>query len=124
MKLVTHGDTRLIASANLLHHRIESTSYVQLIINTRDKWPSWRDIGTSIMCLGDYPNQLAAIAIDGIKEDVVLVVVPANPVDTHLLANTVRYFCLEKDQLSIVFLPYVLLSEPTTVLASYMPATQ
>jgi hypothetical protein len=121
MKLIARGDTNLILSAHMLHPATKDGSYVKLIINTLDKWPQWRDCGTSPQYLQDYPNQLGAFAIEGKKQDAVLLVVPETALDTHLLKNSMRYSCLEKDQLSIVWLSYIYVNVPTTILATLYP---
>jgi hypothetical protein len=121
MKLIVRGDTNLILSADMLHPVTQDGSYVKLIIDTRDRWPQWRDCNRSPQYLQDYPNHLAAFAIEGEKQDAMLLVVPETALDAHLLKNSTRYSCLHKDQLSIVWLSYVYVNVPATKLATLYP---
>jgi hypothetical protein len=104
MKLITRGDTQLINSAYLTHNSV----YAKLVINTRLKWPQWQDIGTCALYSEEFPIQLGAFAIEGDKGNAVLMVVPDGGGDLGCLQRATRYYCLEKDQLAIVWLPNTL----------------
>jgi hypothetical protein len=114
MKLIIRGETRLIESAYLTHNSV----YAKLLINTRLLWPQWRDVGTSTWHSQEFPDQLAAFVVEGDKGDAVLMIVPDGGGNLDYLQRAVRYHCLEKDQLAIVWLPYVLELQHTTQLCA------
>jgi hypothetical protein len=102
MKLITRGNTQLIESAYLSHNGV----YAKLLINTRDKWPVWNDIGMSVSHSVDFPQQLAAFDIEDARYNrAVLIIVPDGSEHDALLPDATPFYNLEKDQLAIVWLP-------------------
>jgi hypothetical protein len=117
MKLISRGNTQLIVSAHLLLPNTKNGAYVQLIINLREKWPEWSDCGVSTQHLEEFPQQLSAFRIAANEQVAILMVIPETALDTHLLKNSMRYNCLEKDQLTIAWLSNDTVNRPVTTLA-------
>ena len=61
MKLLILGKAALISSASLEQHE----HFTHLLINTRDRWPDWRDAGAVLCPLDDGQDQCGAFVIRG-----------------------------------------------------------
>lgn len=112
MKIIVIGNTSLISSAYLEQYK----NYIQLIINTRERWPHWGYVGTSFELDREQPNlyQYQCGAFDILPEDqdgdaessnkATLVLLAENEAEKSLLDAGSIFHHLEKDQLVTVWL--------------------
>jgi hypothetical protein len=107
MKLLILGKAALISSASLEQHE----HFTHLLINTRDRWPDWRDAGSVLCQLEGGQEQCGAFTIRGDTDleiadeiDATLIVVAETEEERKMFSWTVRYSNLEKDQISVIWI--------------------
>lgn len=113
MKIVILKNRALIESAILT----EGEFHFKLVINTREKWAPCGFLGVSPSHLVDYPLQIAAIGVEGEKDDAHLIVVPENEEEQAVFRLCTRYSDHEKDQFVAIWLKRHVEQGSTTVIA-------
>jgi hypothetical protein len=119
MKLAKIDSNGLISSAFLKKNQ----GVYSLLVNCKDRWPFWSDVGTTALHADAFPLQIAAIKIEESNDlyDAVLVVY-AETVEEYEAFNAefhILYSAVEKDQIMIIWIPATRDDETSLVACIY-----